>query len=42
MTMHGVWYKVNFDISSGQWQVKFDDDDEETLVKFPDKDVHLI
>ena len=23
----------NFDISSGQWQVKFDDDDEETLVR---------
>ena len=41
----GVWYKgtlVNFDISSGQWQVKFDDDDEETLVKVPDKDVRLI
>ena len=41
----GVWYKgtlVNFDISSGQWQAKFDDDDEETFVKFPDKDVCLI
>ena len=41
----GVWYKgtlVNFDVSSGQWKVEFDDDDEETFVKFPDKDVRLI
>lgn len=36
----GVWYKVtwaNFDISSGQWKVEFDDDDEET-----DADVHVV
>ena len=41
----GVWYKgtlVNFIISTGQWKVKFDDDDEETIVKFPDADVRLI
>ena len=40
----GVWYKgtlVNFDVSSGQWKVEFDDDDEEALVKFPDEDVRL-
>ena len=40
-----MWYKgtlVNFDISSGQWKVEFDDDEEETLVKFPDADVCLI
>ena len=41
----GVWYKgtlVNFDISSGQWKVEFDDDDEEAFVKLPDEDVRLI
>lgn len=41
----GVWYEgtlVNFDISSRQWKVEFDDDDEETFVKFPDEDVQLI
>ena len=41
----GVWYKgtlVNFDISSGQWKVESDDDEEETLVKSPDADVRLI
>lgn len=41
----GVWYKgtlANFDISSGQWKVEFDDDDEETFVKFPDADVCLM
>ena len=42
----GVWYKgtlVNFDISSAQWKVEFDDDDDkETFVIFPDEDVRLI
>ena len=40
-----MWYKgtlANFDISSGQWKVEFDDDDDETFVKFPDADVRLI
>ena len=41
----GIWYKgtlVSFEVSSGEWRVKFDVDDEEALVIFPDKDVRLI
>ena len=40
-----VWYKgtlANFDLDSGEWLVRFDDDNETTSVKFPDEDVRLI
>ena len=33
---------VSFEVSSGEWRVKFDVDDKEALVIFPDKDVRLI
>lgn len=33
---------VSFDVESGAWTVAFDDDEETTVVKFPDKDVCLI
>ena len=40
-----IWYKgtlVSFDVVSGKWTVEFDDDEETTSVKFPDKDVRVI
>ncbi len=43
----GVWYKgtlTDFDITTGQWKVEFDedDDDDTTTVNFPDEDVRLL
>ena len=40
-----IWYKgtlVSFDVGSGGWTVAFDDDEETTIIKFPDEDVRLI
>ena len=40
-----IWYKgtlMSFDIGSGAWTVAFEDDEETTVVNFPDKDVRLI